>query len=67
MNRQQLRDPKARYNMKSIAEADQLTPGWAWRPYLAALGLSGVDSFNVAQPHFFRRLATELETRPLDD
>ena len=67
MNRLQLRDPKARYNMKSVADADQLTPGFAWRPYLAALGLTGVDSFNVAQPDFFRRLASELETRSLDD
>ena len=67
MNRLQLRDPKARYNMKSVAAADQLTPGFAWRPYLAALGLTGVDSFNVAQPDFFRRLARELETRSLDD
>ena len=67
MNRLQLRDPRARNNIMSIADADKLTPGFAWRPYLTALGVTGVDSINVAQPEFFRRLAAELENRPLAD
>ena len=67
LNRLELRDPRARYHMMSVADADKLTPGFAWKPYLDSLGISGVDSFNVAQPAFFKRLATELETRPIND
>ena len=67
MNRLTLRDPRARFHMMAVADVDKLTPGFAWRPYLTALGVPPIDSFNVAQPEFFRRLAAEIESRPLDD
>jgi putative endopeptidase len=65
MNRLQQRDPNAQYNMMSVAAADQLTPGFSWASYHRALGITAVDSFNVAHPEFFRALASEMETRPL--
>ena len=67
LNRVQQRDPKAQYHLMSVADADKLTPGWSWKPYLSALGLARVDSMNVAHPAFFTAFAKELETRPIDD
>jgi putative endopeptidase len=67
MPRLQLRDPKAQYHPMTVADADRLTPGFAWKSYLTALGLARIDSFNIGQPDFFRALASELESRPIDD
>jgi putative endopeptidase len=67
LNRLQLRDPKTQYHMMPVVEADRLTPTFSWRGYLRGLGVVGVDSFNVSHPEFFRTLARELETRPIEE
>ena len=66
LGRVQMRDPKNRYHMLSVASANELTPGFSWTAYLGAIGVKA-DSFNVAQPEFFRAMSRELSTRPLDD
>ena len=67
LNRLQLRDPKTQYHMMPVAEADRLTPSFSWHGYLRGLGAVAVDSFNVSHPEFFRTLARELETRPVEE
>ena len=67
LNRVQLRDPKSQVHIMSVADAERLTPAFGWSGYLRTLGLATVDSFNVAHPEFFRTVARELESRPIDD
>ena len=43
------RDPNATYNIKTIAELDQLTPGFAWAPFLEAAGLAMAPAVSVSQ------------------
>jgi putative endopeptidase len=66
LNRLQMRDPLTQYNMMPVAAADTITPGWSWREYLRAIGVT-VDSFNVAHPQFFRGLAAQVQQRDLAD
>ena len=67
LDRLQLRDPANRYHLMSVAAIDSIAPALAWRRSLTALDLARVDSFNVAQPEFFRRLSREIATRSVDD
>ena len=67
MNRLQLRDPDATYNLMPVAGVQALTPGFSWSGYLRTLGVAGVDSLNVSQPAFFRGLGRALAERPLED
>ncbi|HEX8273327.1 MAG TPA: M13 family metallopeptidase [Longimicrobiaceae bacterium] len=67
MNRLQLRDPDATYNLMPVAGVQALTPGFSWSGYLRTLGVAGVDSLNVSQPAFFRGLGRALSERPLED
>ena len=67
MNRLQLRDPDATYNLMPLAGVQALTPGFSWSGYLRTLGVQGVDSLDVSQPAFFRALGRALAERPLDD
>lgn len=66
LDRLQLRDPNNRYHFMSVADAERNAPGMGWANYIKALGLTNVDSFNVAQPEFFKRLNTELASRSVD-
>lgn len=67
LSRVEQRDPKARYHFMSVAQADRQAPVFRWSEYMEALGVAGVDSFNLAHPRFFARLAEELESRPLEE
>jgi putative endopeptidase len=67
MDRVRRRDPNAQYHYMSVAQADAQAPGVGFRAYLNALGLSQVDSLNMAHPEFFKAAGHELETRSLDD
>jgi predicted metalloendopeptidase len=67
LNRLQRRDPNTQYHFMSVADADTLSPGFSWRAYLNARGLQRVDSLDVSHPAFVKRMARELESRPLDD
>jgi len=63
----QLRDPNARYNPMTIAQANALTPAFDWSAFISAVGLTGVNGLNVAQPDFFRAAGKALTEVPLDD
>ncbi|MET4107415.1 M13 family metallopeptidase [Hymenobacter sp. UYP22] len=62
-----LRDPYANYNKMAVAGLDKLTPGISWKPWLAQMQLSQVDTVIVGQPEFYREAGRLLTTAPLDD
>lgn len=67
LDRLAMRDPNNRYHFTAVADAERATPGMGWAKFIAALGLTKVDSFNVAQPAFFKRLDAELTSRSVED
>jgi putative endopeptidase len=50
----ELRNPDNRYKKVTIAEANAITPNFAWDEYMANRGLSNVSEFNIAQPDYFK-------------
>ena len=67
MTRVEMRDPKATYNMTSVAKLGSLTPGFSWNSYLKYFNLSGVRSVNVAQPKFVKEVGGMLKSVSLKD
>jgi predicted metalloendopeptidase len=54
------RDREATYNLKSVAELDQLTPGFSWSRYLKALGAEKTPGVVVRQPDYFQAMDAVL-------
>jgi predicted metalloendopeptidase len=60
------RNPEKTYNKIALADLDKLTPGYAWKRYLAASGIAGkVDYVIVNQPSYFTGLAKLIGDTPL--
>ncbi len=47
------RDTKNQYTMRTIAEADQITPHFAWEKFFDAVGVKEVKGFSLAETKFF--------------
>jgi predicted metalloendopeptidase len=60
------RDREATYNLRSVAELDATTPGFAWTPFLRAAGGAGTPAVVVRQPDYLEALSRELAGTPLD-
>ncbi len=61
------RDPVRTYNRKTLAQLDALTPGYAWKPWLATAHIAGrTDAVIVAQPSYLEGFAQIVESMPLD-
>ncbi|TGE20488.1 M13 family peptidase [Hymenobacter aquaticus] len=60
-----LRDPYANYNKRSVADLGKLTPGFDWTPWLAQMELK-TDTVIVGQPEFYQKAGQLLKTVPLD-
>lgn len=67
MTRLERRDPKATYNMMTVAKVNELTPDFSWTKYVRALGLTGVRKINIAQPEFIREVGSMLKNVPVKD
>jgi putative endopeptidase len=67
MTRVERRDPKATYNMMSLAKVNALTPDFSWNSYIRYFDLSGVRQINVAQPKFIAEVGRMLKEVPLND
>ncbi len=61
----ELRNPESYYNIKSVAEADALTPRFSWRTFFQHLGLTDLGTFSYAHPKFFAEMNTVLAEVPL--
>jgi predicted metalloendopeptidase len=59
------RDREATYNLKSVAELEQLTPGFSWSRYLKALEAEQTPAVIVRQPDYFQALDKVLASTPL--
>ena len=67
MTRVDRRNPNATYNKMSLAEVDALTPGFSYRPYFAAHGISDPGPIIVGQPKFFAETGRLMTQAPLAD
>ena len=68
MSRVERRDPKATYHPMAFAEIATLTPDFDWTLYAREIGLPEIKGHvNVGEPEFFKGLAAELKTVPLND
>jgi putative endopeptidase len=61
------RDPYKIAHRMDRREVQALTPAFDWTAYLTTLRLTGVRTFNVTEPAFFRAVDRELTTRSLDE
>lgn len=62
-----LRDPYKNYNKINQAALAQLTNNINWINYLKNIGISNVDSVNVAQPEFYTAFNKELKATNIED
>ncbi|HEY4116039.1 MAG TPA: M13 family metallopeptidase [Rhizomicrobium sp.] len=62
----QQRDPVATYNPMSIAELAALTPGFAWKGFLANANLSKAARVIVAEKSAFPKLAAVYAATPIE-
>jgi putative endopeptidase len=63
--RVQNRDPQKTYNKMTIAELEKLAPGFAWKPWLKAVGLEGQAQVIVSQPSAITGEGALVKSEPL--
>ncbi len=64
----ELRDPVANYNKTNLAGLIKMAPGFEWTGFFMDLGISDrTNEINVAQPKFFKGMASLINSTPLDD
>lgn len=61
----ELRNPEARYNKKTLAQAAELTPNFSWTDYMATRGVPAVQEINIGQPAFFTEVNKMLTEVPV--
>jgi putative endopeptidase len=62
MTRVERRDPKKRYNRKSLDELGEMASSIPWKGYLAAAGVPDVTSVNIGSPSYFKGLDELLKS-----
>lgn len=66
LSRVERRNPNIQYNKFDIAGINAETPGLEWNSLLQSLNVSGEDSVIVASPTFFKVIAKQLKSTPID-
>ena len=66
MSRVEERNPNNIYHPMSISNLKQLAPDFVWDQYFAGVKPPPFTTLNVAQPDFFRTMATVIQNEPLD-
>lgn len=66
LTRVERRDPHAIFHKVDAKGLQALTPHFDWPAYLGAVGLSGLDTFNVTQPAFYQALDKHWQEANLD-
>jgi putative endopeptidase len=67
LTREERRDPKRLYNVKTMAELGALAPSFDFAAYLSAVGAPPLATVNVRMPGYFRHMQEVVATRPLSD
>ena len=65
LTRVEQRDPYNLFHKATLKQVQAMTPGFDWSAYLAAVGQSGVNNFNVTEPKFFKEFAKQLRSNEL--
>ncbi len=65
MARVDMRDPDKVYHPMPVTDLPQLTPDFGWKAYFAKVDPPQFATVNVAQPDFFKTMATVLADQPL--
>lgn len=63
----ELRNPDNRYNMVTLAEAEQAAPNVAWASYMRARGIAPAKRFNMAPAKFFEAVNSMMVETPVRD
>ena len=63
--RAERRDPDKTYNPTTVAELQTAAPGFAWRPFVDAAGLEGVDRVIVRESTALPKIAAIFADAPL--
>ncbi len=63
LSRTDLREPMNRYHIKTVAELEQMAPGFDWSTYFGKIGIGSFESLNVAQPGFIEALNKAIDGR----
>lgn len=66
MDRVAMRDPYATYHKMTLAKFTSGSPGIDFNAQTRDLGVTGADSVLVAQPAFFKKLATLVTVQPVN-
>jgi putative endopeptidase len=66
LSRTDLREPTNRYHIKTVAELEQMAPGFDWSTYFGKIGIGSFESLNVAQPGFVEALNKAIDAGSLD-
>ena len=61
-----LRDPDKRYHVMTVAQLQELTPGYNWNAFFQAIQRP-TPSLNVSTPTFFQAMNAELDTASIAD
>lgn len=67
LKRADRRDPYKLFHEVDRKGLEALMPQFGWGAYLRALGLEGLETFNVTEPAFFKDLQNQLHANSLDD
>ncbi len=65
MSRVEMRDPKNRYHVMTIAEAQAISPDFDWHAYLSGLHVDQAKTLNVSSPGYLKTVNEEVEAEPL--
>src|SRR5258708_3921230 len=65
-SRTELREPKNRYHIYTVAQLEETTPTFDWPVYWKAIQIGHFDTLNVATPGFFKALNDEIQTEPVN-
>jgi len=67
MTRLDMRDPEKTYHKMDLAGLTQLSPGYDWNKFFAAVGLPNQKEINVAMPEFFKEIGKMMGDVPVSD
>ena len=64
--RTELRDADKRYNKYQVSQLDELTPGFPWKQFFAAVRVPELAELNVVTPSFFQKVAKLFDEIPAE-
>ena len=67
LTRVERRDPHKLFHKMDRKQLQALTPDFDWNTYLKDVGLTGIKTFNVTQPEFYKEVNHQLQSNSLAD